>query len=395
MKGKIWLLLFVLMAATPNLAAAASKLEVSGWVPYWRAATGTQDTLPNLSALTTVHPFGYSVKNDGMLADTAKLTEEPWVLFLAEAKKKKVRVIPTVMWSDAAAMHRILSNQKTRIALEDEITALVMQNNFDGIDLDFEGKWAETKPYFSTFLKGLYQRMGKKWVYCTIESRTPLDSRYDGTPPADATVYANDYVEINKYCDRVQIMTYDQGAIDVKLNRARAAPYVPVADPGWVEKVITLAAKTIPKKKLILGIPTYGYEYSVKPLSQYGYSYDRLWAFNPRYATDLAKELNIPPVRNGAGELSFMYKEATGKKKRKPDKSESITQGGLAPAATLYSQAALAAQFEPPFNIVWWSDAQAIKDKMDLAKKLGVRGVAIFKLDGSQAPGFWEVVVKR
>src|SRR5205085_1467678 len=98
--------------------------------------------------------------------------------------------------------------------LEDDITALVMANNFDGIDIDFEAKLTQTRPYFSTFLKGLYQRMGKKWVYCTIESRTPVSSRYpDGNVPADATDYANDYVAINRYCDRVQIMAYDQGSV--------------------------------------------------------------------------------------------------------------------------------------------------------------------------------------
>lgn len=389
------LFFFSAVSVLPSGVHAASPLEVSGWIPYWRAATGTQDTLPNLKALTTVHPFVFSVNGLGQVVPLEDLSQEPWASFIAEAKRQNVRVIPTVMWSDGAVMHKILSNQTTRIALEDEITAIVYANDFDGIDLDFEGKWAETKPYFSTFLRGLYQRMGKKWVYCTIESRTPIDSRYEGTPPAGAGVYANDFVEINKYCDRVQIMTYDQGAIDVRLNRARAAPYIPVSDPGWVEKVIELAAKDIPKRKLVIGIPTYGYEFSVSPLTQYGFRYERLWAFNPRYATDLAAQLGIEPVRNAAGELSFIYKADVKKKTNKPDKSESITQGGLAPAATLYSQAALAAQFKPPFNVVWWSDASAVKDKIDLAKRLGVRGVAIFKLDGGQAPGFWDVVKNR
>src|SRR3989338_10686547 len=122
------------------------------------------------------------------------------------------------MWSNAEAMHRILSKQKTRIALEDEITALVKEKGFDGIDIDFEGKRAEDKTYFSTFLKGLYQRMGKKWVMCTIESRTPIADRYYGeTPPKDAGMYANDFVQINKYCDRVRFMTYDQQTIDLRL----------------------------------------------------------------------------------------------------------------------------------------------------------------------------------
>ncbi len=38
---------------------------------------------------------------------------------------------------------------------------------------------------------------------------------------------------------------------------------------------------------------------------------------------------------------------------------------------------------------VWWSDAVAIKDKVDLAKRLGIRGVSIFKIDGGADPAMW------
>src|SRR3989344_1757296 len=135
----------VLSGASPGTApSAVRRFEFSGWIPYWRTATGTADTLPHLSQLTSVMPFGYTVNYDGTLNDTAALTEEPWTSFIAEARKNKVRVIPSVMWGDGDAIHRILSNTKTRIALEDEIANTVKQNGFDGIDIDFEAKRHET-----------------------------------------------------------------------------------------------------------------------------------------------------------------------------------------------------------------------------------------------------------
>lgn len=372
---------------------ATGKFEFSGWIPYWRAATGTADVLPRLSQLTSVMPFAFSVKSDGTLADTARLTEEPWVSFIKEAQAKGVRVIPSVMWGNGDSIHAILSNTQKRIALEDEIAAMVKERGYDGIDIDFEAKKHETLDYFSTFLKGLYQRMGNKWVYCTIESRTPLEERYSpgAKIPAEADDVANDFIEMNKYCDRVEIMAYDQGTVAVRLNSARSAPYAPVADPAWVENLIRLAAQTISRNKLILGIPTYGYEYTVTPLGDGRYQYKTLWPFNPRYAADIAAKLGITPMRTSGGELGFSYHEAllpapTG------DDATQVQQTAQQPTTTIGLNAGSAFNSGTPFNYMAWSDAKAIEEKVALARKLGIRGVAVFKFDGGQDPLMWNVL---
>jgi spore germination protein YaaH len=374
-------------------APATGKFEVSGWIPYWRAATGTADTLPHLSELTSVMPFGYTMTTDGDLVDTAALAGAPWVDFIAAAKAAHVRVIPTVMWGNGTAIQNVLSDTTKRIALEDQIANIVKQNGFDGIDIDFEAKQHETINYFSTFLKGLYQRMGNKWVYCTIEARMPLEDRYSpgATIPADATDYANDYVEMNKYCDRVELMAYDQGTIDVRLNNARNAPYAPVADPGWVEDMVTHSAQTISRNKLIIGIPTYGYEYSVTPGGGNNYVYNVLWPFNPRYATDIASQLNITPQRNSAGELGFAYDPSVLAALAPTDGDSTQTQQNIA-STTVAQNTGSEVSFNKPFNYLSWSDAHAIQDKVELAHRLGVRGVAVFKFDGGEDQNMWSVL---
>lgn len=360
-------------AATKAVKLTAAPLEVSGWIPYWRAATGTADVLPHVQNLTAVMPFGYIVQDDGSLSDAFHFNDPSATstanVLRAAAKAAKTKVIPTVMWSSSAAEKEILSSQPSRRALEEAIVAEVEAQGFDGINIDFENKPSSTRPYFSLFLKGLYGLMGNKLVYCSIEARTPPSSAFSTIP--DKIDYANDYVAINKYCDRVQLMTYDQGAGDVKLNSAaNSKPYIPVSDPKWVEKVVTLAAQTISKKKLIIGVPTYGYEYELVPIQQ-GYRYNIAWAFNPRYATELATDLGVTPERNDAGEMSFVYQ-----------------------ATTTPAIAGAAAALTPPLRIVWWSDAKAIADKVKLARSLGVRGVAIFKFDGGEDPAMWEVLPK-
>src|SRR3989344_5028770 len=323
LKNLIGMLALLLMALAPAFASAQThSFEITGWMPYWRSATSTADVFPYLDIVTEVNPFVYTLKNDGTLVDNGKLTEEPWKSFIAAAKAKKVRVIPTIMSGSGDTLHAILSKTTSRIALEDAIAKEVKEKGYDGIDIDFEGKKYETREYFSTFLKGLYQRMGNTWVMCTIEARTPIADRYYGSDiPAGAGQYANDFEAINKYCDRVRIMTYDQQGGDQKLSAKAASSsqlYGPVADPAWVEKVINLTAQSIDKKKILIGIPTYGYEYSVTAYAGNQYVYDILWTFNPGYATQEAQEYRVSPVRTFWGEMALAHIKDDGATSTRP-----------------------------------------------------------------------------
>ncbi len=389
---------------TPAYAQAATKatttkLEFSGWLPYWRVASSTKDVLPHLDQLTEVNPFGYTVKKDGTLNDALKVGSPEWQNLFKEAKAKKVRVVPTVMWSDTESIHTILSNKKLRKKHIASIVEMVITNNFDGVDIDYEGKRAEDRDNYSAFLKELSAAFAKdkanKWLMCTIEARTPPVDLYK-TIPADLE-YANDFKEINKYCDRVRLMTYDQQRADLTLNKASTGLYAPVADTAWVRKVVTLAAKDIDKSKLVLGVATYGYIYQVMPYDDgSGYSYTVLEAFNPKYGTDTAKEYGITPARNSAGEMSFTYVPKS-TPKTLPNNAElqaKAPKGTISALRTALGATALAKEkgTQSPFSMLVWSDAKAIEDKVKLARELGIRGVAVFKFDGGEDPGMWKVL---
>lgn len=361
--------LFVLLLLMPG-AAFGQTFEVSGWLPYWRSQKSVESTLPQLQHLTEVNPFIYTVRKDGTLNVESPLTNGEWVTLRTQAKAQGIRFIPTVMWGDGDTIHAILSNPETRAAHVRAIAHEVFAQNLDGIDIDYEAKRAETRPYFSLFLKELYDAIGyNKWVMCTIESRTPLDSRYASPEAIPVDIeYSNDFLEINKYCDRVRIMAYDQGRIDLKLNDANAHPYIPVADTAWVEKVMRLALQDIAAEKLVLGIPTYGYEYDTFTDQSGDFRYSRLWSFNPGYADEVAQKLGITPTRNSAGELFLTYPAS-----QSPDPVIPL------PNAT---------------RIMSWSDDVAIQSKIALAQSLGIRGIALFKIDGGQDPDVAQILTQ-
>lgn len=377
--------LFVMTAMVLLLAAPvhAATFETAGWVPYWRYATGTTDALVHLDALSEVNPFVFTLKSDGTLVDSGPLATTTWQTLITAAQAKKVRVIPTIMSGNGAFMHSQLSNATRRRALEDRIAAMVNDGGYDGVDIDFEAKKAETKKYFSTFLKGLAQRLGpKKWLICTVEARTPPADAFAEVPVK--LEYSNDYKAIGKYCDRVRIMAYDQQSADLSLNFEHLGYlYAPVADPAWVEKALRLAMKEIPKNKLVLGIPTYGYEYDVVGDPEHGYTYDILWTFNQRYAIELATENNIMPQRQSTGEMAFSYHAPSDLVTTPSGATVSATSGELVRAPTTVAST---------FRYVVWEDASAIQSKIALAQRLGIRGVAVFKIDGGEDMGMWQYI---
>ncbi len=366
MRNSFLIFLFILLCLPLSAFAAANTpvlqpFEVAGWVPYWREATGTADAIAHIGTFTEISPFGFQVKKNGDITDPMHIFDQAWQNLIAAAHAQNVKVIPTMMWSDTTSIYKVLKSPSLRKAHVQQITNIISAFNFDGVDIDYEGKSSQTKTYFSAFLSQLAAALKKlpdsKLLVCTIEARTPPDAQFDKIPKYLG--YANDLPLINKYCDRVRIMTYDQGNIDLRLNAVTVPPYNPISDSRWVEKVINLMSQSISKKKILIGVPTYGHEYEI---TQSGgvYNYNFLTSFNPKYALDIANLFNITPVRNEAGELSFAYTPTT---------TPNLPQ-----------------------RFFSWSDASAMADKVQLAKKLGVRGVAVFKIDGGEDAAMWSVL---
>lgn len=386
----------VLLAFFSTSTVHAADFEVTGWIPYWSVRQGTKSARANLDVLTEINPFAFTVKNDGSLEDLAGLRKSQWKSLFSRARRGDVEIIPTVMWSNTNVIHTVLSNPDSRKDHIEEIAAMVKRGKYDGVDIDYEGKRAETKDYFSTFLRELKKELGSKTLSCSIESRIPPDSMYTVIPTNLA--YANDLVLIGQYCDKVKVMAYDQQRIDIQINAAKKGlPYIPVSDADWARKVVNFMALSIPKNKMLLGVPTYGREWEVAVTPDQFKNYNQIRAINQEPALDLADDLDLKPVRNQAGELSYTYIP-----EKLTDPISTLIRGnfnlpipaGTDPANVTAARAlALSNNSGLPirFNIVWWSDAEAIRQKVALAKELGLAGVAIFKIDGEEDKRIWDL----
>ncbi|MDR3582380.1 MAG: glycosyl hydrolase family 18 protein, partial [Candidatus Pacebacteria bacterium] len=330
--------------------------------------------------------FSYEIDSQGLIMDDLQIGSGKWDSYFSAIHDAGVKNIPTIAYFDADGIYALLSDAPTRQAAEDTIAQLVKGRGFDGIDIDFEGMSPATRPYYSLFIQGLAIRLHPQGetLTCTVVPRTPPSSLYVTVPKN--IVYPEDYTVLNKYCDEVRLMAYDQEGVDLKLDATKGGDgtlYAPVADPDWVKKVVTLALQSISPKKIMLGIPTYGYEYEVAWANNVTI-YQRVRAFDYFDAMDRADSVGVSPTRNNAGELQFTFASST-----YIQKSAALTfmESSTQPTILMNPNPNATTTF-----FVSFPDAQSEMDKVKLAQQYGLRGVMFFKADGQMDPAIWNLL---
>ena len=117
-----------------------------------------------------------------------------------------------------------------------------VSSRFDGIQIDFEAVENRDGYAFKTFLRDLKQILPPEKILSVAVPAKREDTN---------DVYG--YEMISKIADRVLVMAYDQ-----HWSTSRPGP---VASLTWCRAVADYALKTIPKSKLVIGLPLYGREW--------------------------------------------------------------------------------------------------------------------------------------
>ena len=335
---------------------------LTGWLPYYSMSTYLPAVLSNADLIGEIMPFWYTLRYDGktkrpVVVDLYK-TGNPSIPIetpLAALRNAGMKIIPTITdGTEKLMLANLISKPVTRKQVVDAIVATVNSQNYDGIDLDFEGfafidppsTWKATAPNWVIFVRELSAalRAQNKLLSMTTPYLFNPAEKQKGY-----FVYA--WADIAPYIDRLRIMTYDYSS-------SRPGPIGPLA---WTEKTVKYAVSIMPASKVFLGLPGYGKDWVTKVegvcpanLAKVITPSAKPGTFLMRNAATIAATYGAVPIYDEKfGEVTFSYKrDYTGQ-----------TSSGLSTTCTASRTA-------------WHQNAQSFSERAQLVAKYRLGGAA-------------------
>lgn len=308
------------------------RIDVNGYA-YTNIVDTTLDN--SLQNLTYISPFSYEVKNDGTIRN---LNDEVIRTKAITTNTLPILVITNIKESggfDNETANEILTNQEVQNELLDNIEDMLESKGFAGLNVDFEYIYPENKNDYNIFLQKLADRIKSK-NYLLFTSVAPKI----GGNQAGTLYEAHDYAFHGKVADGVIIMTYEWGYT--------YGPPMAVAPLNQVKRVLEYAITTIPKEKILMGMPNYGYDWKLP--------YQKGTAAK---AISNLTALNIA-IRNNS-EIKF----------------DSVAS---APYFKYFS--------DGTEHIVWFDDARSFEARFELIEEYGLAGTSIWTIYNFFRPMF-------
>lgn len=284
-------------------------------------------TLPYLTYLTL---FTYGITPEGNLIE---IDDEELIRIARDYGVAPLMLISTLTeegtFSNELA-HQVLSDPEVTNRLIDNVVNAMKEKGYAGLDIDFEYVLPEDRENFVNFVRDMTNRLNEEGftVLTALAPKTSADQ--------PGLLYeAHDYPALGDASNKVLLMTYEWGYT--------YGPAMAVAPVNRVREVLDYAVTEIPRDKIYMGIPNYGYDFTLP----YVQGVSRADSLSNVGAVELASQVgaNIQ-YDEEAQSPYFIYFDDQGRQ-----------------------------------HEVWFEDARSILAKLDLFSEYGFEGV-----------GYWNVM---
>lgn len=239
--------------------------QVVGFLPYWLLSFARESYDDTLTTLTY---FGLGLNTDGTIQKKLNPREEEpgWTTLnkdilkerISGAKLHSLKTSLLVHNSNEEDINTILQQpEESAHNLIDDVTPIMREYKFDDLNIDIESftVGSSSSAKFARFIETLKNGLEENSLgTLTVEI----------TPSSLIRKRLIDPQAIGKIADYIIIMAYDYHYIYSFVS----GPVAPLRGAGdmWdydVTQTVSTAVRLIPKEKIILGIPLYGYEWEI------------------------------------------------------------------------------------------------------------------------------------
>ncbi|MFP5207798.1 MAG: glycosyl hydrolase family 18 protein [Acidobacteriota bacterium] len=252
MKPFVFLLLMAWLAAAVPVHAAPRAIF------YMTDSPGSvRDFLAHSSQIGLLVPTWYQVDGEGLVNGA------PNDIVLNRAHNEKLPVMPIVALSDRDLFHALAGSTDAQAQMNQALIRESRLHGYAGFQFDFENIDWKDRDALSALVKTSAEALHQAGLQLSIAT-VPNAPGYPGSGGFAKWIFtdwqgAYDLAAIGKAVDFVCLMTYDQ--------HTRWTTPGPVAGWQWTLDNINYALKYVPKEKLALGIPVYGYHwYTAAPV---------------------------------------------------------------------------------------------------------------------------------
>jgi spore germination protein len=233
----------------------------------------------------------------------------------------------------------ILTNEQVQDTLITNVINNMRAKNYTGLDVDFEYIYPQNREDYNNFLRKVRSRL-KPLGYSLTTAVAPKTS----ADQKGLLYEAHDYPVHGALTDHVILMTYEWGYT--------YGPPLAVAPINEIRKVLNYAVTAIPRRKIFMGIPNYGYDWTLPYVQG-----SRASTVSNIGAVDLARREGATIKYDQRSQAPyFNYHDDNGKQ-----------------------------------HVVWFDDARSIEAKMRLLNQYNLGGASYWTI-GRYFPQNWLVL---
>jgi spore germination protein len=223
-------------------------IEVNGFIQPSNAQHEREVLRDTIEFMTYISPFSHQIKQDASLT---QLDDDTITNIAVANKVAPLLSITNISGAnfDTALIHKILSDNSLQQKLIGNILTLLKAKRYLGVIIDFERIPPEDRELYNNFLRKVVLALHPNYMVATALAPKTYDIK-EGSWHG-----AHDYKAHGQIVDFSVIMTYEWGW--------SGGPPMAVAPLNEVEKVINFALSVMPAKKIMMGMPLYGYDWTL------------------------------------------------------------------------------------------------------------------------------------